>query len=398
MTTERRPFPWGWVGFFTALVVLTLVGTGALLEVIRQLAEQESRVQRQPVWRVVVHGEMHYLDEAALAHLQDRIRSGVDARLTRLVAESDRLIEREVARAFAPVYAAVPRYADWYYSLTAEYLRYAHALAGGLAGHLEAALRRILFEESGALERLETLPEVLQPQAAAAVQRAGEAILAEAAATLPPTVSGDSWTLAGEVPLDTLMTEELMPPAGVAARQLASLGAGAGAAVLVAKGGGALVAKKTVAAIAGGKGFQLAVGLAGKLAAKSAVKGGGALAGAGAGALACSPGGPLALLCGLAAGTATWVLVDLAALKLEEELDRERFEAEIRGAVAEEEAALRGQLQRLYAGWIQDRLERFRERAAPPRPGSGYRPIDSLNGRVAPAAATGGPEAPPPRR
>ncbi len=116
------------------------------------------------------------------------------------------------------------------------------------------------------------------------------------------------------------------------------------------------------------------------------------LADTGPGALVCSPGGPLALLCGAAAGVATWLAVDLVALELEEQLERERFEAELHEVLRAEEAALTARLQRLHAGWIRRRLEGFRRRVASPgNPPADYRPLEVLSDRAEPEA----PAAPP---
>jgi len=388
----RARVPWGWVGFFGVLVLLALLSVAALLQGSRELAETRTEVAAEPVWRIIVHGEVHLLDEAAFKQFQDQLEKSVDGRLSGLLQDSDDLIERKVEALFEPVYAAIPRYADWYYSLTGEYLRYAHALGSGMVGYMEEKLRGILFDETGMEQALAKLPRQLQPEMVEMLGRAGRGILADLSAGLRQDREEQTplqWELAGEVPMDALMSEELMPSGGLAGRQLFSLGAGAGAGVLVAKGGGALLVKKMVASVAGGKSFQLAAGVAGKLAAKSAAKGGSVLAGAGTGALICTPGGPLALLCGAAAGIATWLAVDLVVLEVDEQLNREQLEAEIRKAVEAEEEELKDSLKRLYASWLKERLGRFRERAAAAKDGPpGYRPIDEL-----PGAALNGREA-----
>ncbi len=377
----RARVPWGWVGFFGVLVLLALLSAAALLQGSRELAETRTAVAAEPVWRIVVHGEVHLLDEAAFKQFQAQLDKSVDGRLSGLLQESDELIERKVDALFVPVYAAIPRYADWYYSLTGEYLRYAHALGSGMVGYMEEKLREILFDETGMEQALAQLPRELQPEMVEMLGQAGRGVLADLSAGLQQNGEEQvplQWELAGEVPMDTLMSEELMPSGGLAGRQLFSLGAGAGAGVLAAKGGGALLVKKMVASVAGGKSFQLAAGVAGKLAAKSAAKGGSVLAGAGTGALICTPGGPLALLCGAAAGIATWLAVDLVVLEIDEELNRESLEAEIRQAILREQTALSDSLKQLYASWLNQRMERFRQRTRPSAEPSSYRPIEQL--------------------
>lgn len=377
----RARVPWGWVGFFGVLVLLALLSAAALLQGSRELAETRTAVAAEPVWRIVVHGEVHLLDEAAFKQFQAQLDKSVDGRLSGLLQESDELIQRKVEALFVPVYAAIPRYADWYYSLTGEYLRYAHALGSGMVGYMEEKLREILFDETGMEQALAQLPRELQPEMVEMLGQAGRGVLADLSAGLQQNGEEQvplQWELAGEVPMDTLMSEELMPSGGLAGRQLFSLGAGAGAGVLAAKGGGALLVKKMVASVAGGKSFQLAAGVAGKLAAKSAAKGGSVLAGAGTGALICTPGGPLALLCGAAAGIATWLAVDLVVLEIDEELNRESLEAEIRQAILREQTALSDSLKQLYASWLNQRMERFRQRTRPSAESSSYRPIEQL--------------------
>ncbi len=385
MTSERASLPWGWIGFFLVLVLLVLAATLAVLKGAQQLMENEGDVRHRLVWRVIVHGELHLLKEAEFQAFRRRLERFADQRLSALIDESDAAIDREVERAFEPVYAAIPAYADWYYSLSGEYLRYAHALGGDLSVYLTRRLEGALFQQSGADKLLEALPERLQADAARRLRRAGEGLLADAAAELgdrgePPQEGGEiRWELSGEIPLDDLASAELKPSRGVMERQLVSLGAGLGTGVLVAKGGASLLVKKMVAGIAGSKGFQLAASVLGKLAAKSAAKGGGALAGIGAGTTLCAPGGAVALICGAGAGIATWVAVDMAALQLDEQLHRDQFEASLRQAVAREEAALKRSLQRVHASWFKSRLDAFSRRVAEGRRAKkGYRPIDTL--------------------
>ncbi|HIE55879.1 MAG TPA: hypothetical protein EYP90_12000 [Chromatiaceae bacterium] len=399
--TRRNRIPWGWVGFLGILVLLALLSAAALLKGGKEFAE--TKVIMEPAWRIIVHGEVHLLDEEEFRRFQDSLAKSLDRRLTRLHEDSDALIEQKVDEVFAPVHAAIPAYADWYYSLTGEYLRYVHALGSGMVGYMEGKLQEILFDATGVGQALTDLPGQLQEEMLRMSGKAGRGILADLSADLLNESEDGAeselgrWELAGEIPMDALVTEELMPSSGLAGRQLFALGAGAGSGVLVAKGAGALLVKKIVATVAGGKSFQLAAGVAAKLAAKSAAKGGSVLAGAGAGVLICSPGGPLALLCGTAAGIATWLAVDIAALELDEHLNRKDLENEIRRAVEAEEQALKDSLKRLYASWLKDRMESIQRRATVKEDDlRGYRPIDQLSGeKVSGREAEEAAEAPP---
>lgn len=389
--TDSQRIPWGWVGFFGVLVLAALLSLAAGLRLFWALDRLEPAIEKATAWRIIVHGELHLLDEAEYRDFLDALEDGTHSRLSQLQEEADALIQRQVAWAFQPVYQAIPRYADWYYSLTGEYLRYAHALGGGVADFMTDRLEEILFRESGAQARLDSLPARLQGEMDARLQRAGEALLDELARNLPrEEKQAASWQLAGEIPLDALAKEELTFSTELPARQLASLGLGAGAAVLVAKGGSTLLVKKLTAKLAGGSVFKAATGIAGKLATKSAVKGGGILAGAGAGTLACAPGGPLALVCGAVAGTLTWLATDLAMLELEEYLDRDELEQEMKKSVEEEQRALESALRRFYASRLEHRMRAFLQRAAASEHSSGkaYRPMDLLDGKDGSPAPT----------
>jgi hypothetical protein len=371
------------MGFFGVLVLLALLSVAALLKGSRELAEIRTPVAGEPAWRIIVRGEVHLLDEAGLQRFRQQLETSVERRLAQLLKDSDALIEKKVAAAFEPVREAIPSYVDWYYSLIGEYLRYAHALGSGMAGYMEEKLREILFSKTGVEQALTELPGELQPELVRMAGRAGEGVLADLSALLPRKAEPEdekNWELRGEVSMDSLVSEELELSGELAGRQLFSLAAGAGAGALVAKGGGGLLVKKMVATVAGGKSFQLAASVAGKLAAKSAVKGGSVLAGVGSGALICSPGGPLALLCGAAAGVATWLAVDLVALEVDEQLHRESLEAEIRGVVNAEEQALAESLKKLYASWFAQRMQAFEGGALAPHADDAYRPVDQVRG------------------
>jgi hypothetical protein len=110
--------------------------------------------------------------------------------------------------------------------------------------------------------------------------------------------------------------------------------------VAVGKGLGPLIIKKTLTKISAGKSFQAASSLLAKLALKSTLKGGGSLGAAATGMVICSPAGPAALLCGVAAGVATWIAVDAAIINVDELLNREAFEAEMQQVISEQQKKL----------------------------------------------------------
>jgi hypothetical protein len=116
---------------------------------------------------------------------------------------------------------------------------------------------------------------------------------------------------------------------------------GAAAGVVTVK----LLAKQTATAVAAKlatkKGFQAAAAVAGKAAAK---KGGSVLLSSAGAAALCSPGGPLAAICGIVAGTLTWLAVDKAFVEVDEALSRDQMRAEILEVMSVEKARLKAVL------------------------------------------------------
>ena len=380
---DRNAIPWGWIGFFTMLAILALLSALGLMRMTKQTIEEQPAVSATPVWQVIVNGRTHLLTEEEFRVFQANLRKSGATHLIQLQKEMDRRIEEAVQHAFEPVYAAIPAYADWYYSLVGEYLRIGHALSGNAAQYMTTELKNLLFDQSGAQARLDGLYKKLQQTASEALQRTGQAVLAEVAEVLPAkkaaTETDPGWTLSGELHLDQLVKETLTPDSELARRQLLSLGSAAGAGALVAKGGASLLIKNMVAKVAGSSGFKAAATLLAKTAAKSVAKEAGVLAGAGTGALACSPGGPVALICGAFAGLVTWVGTDALLVSVDELLHRDDLEKEIANAVHKEQQSLENSIKRLYASWLEQRLDDFLHQVAPQdqQPGT-YRPLHEL--------------------
>jgi hypothetical protein len=106
---------------------------------------------------------------------------------------------------------------------------------------------------------------------------------------------------------------------------------------------GRLVATATARRAASKSIFRMAGGLLGKTATK---RGGSWALGLGA-AAACAPGGPLAIVCGLGVGIASWLLMDQALIRIDEALFRDDMKREILASLREQQAmvdaALRAQ-------------------------------------------------------
>jgi len=226
----------------------------------------------------------------------------------RASAETEAAVADEMRVVFAPVYAAIPAYADFHYSVLGEYIELTEAATGAVAQGVEdrlfpdfdqryaAALARIdpVFAErfAAALAEISARPEGALP-----LGDATRAALADAQARMSVTA-----------PLATV----------------AAAGVGKAAAKALSK---ALL--KTLAKTAAKTGL--------KTGAKAAGIGGGMAAGAGIGSVLGPPG---ALLGGVIGGVATWIAVDYAVIKIDEVLNRDAFEAELRALIDAERARL----------------------------------------------------------
>jgi len=158
---------------------------------------------------------------------------------------------------------------------------------------------------------------------------------------------------------------------------LAALAA-TGAGTAVTKGLGAVVVKKLVGKLMGTSSMKLAAALLGKLLLKSGVKGGGTAAVAATGVTLCAPGGLVALGCGLVAGVVTWVLVDKAFVEIEEALNRETFEADLRSAMIAERDDLKRRLGDAYETAVRARYAELAKQLVAHTPAAMRPPVERV--------------------
>jgi len=308
-------------------------------------------------------------------------------------AEAHLAMRAEVTREFDHIRGEsdglVRSWADWYYSVTGEYTRLLKLLLSA-AGEksVEAAKRAAsrymseqvksqLIDPINADQRITELERRLTEQ----MRRLNTSVLAELKAQMSALeesaeregrVHQDDLTLlrSRERDLELLSELNVVSPVALATKALSvggtklllSGGLKAGAKVATSAGakaglkaGGTAGAKaglkvgQAVAAKVAGKGLiKSAVALWGKMLVKFGIKatakGGGAAAAATTGTVACSFLGPWAFACGVAAGTAAWFAVDKVVVEIDELLNRDQFEAELRrdlsGSWSEVEAEL----------------------------------------------------------
>jgi hypothetical protein len=272
------------------------------------------------------------------AAVQSELNAELVAHQNTATQDSERRIDREVDLLFAPVEAQVDDYLDWYFTVIGEYERLAALATGNFAEMMAQQLEQHLFVSTGFHTQLDKVDQALVSdtltQMANLSQRTREQIDAQVKAS-PCVRSAINPELLGDFDRDVWRT----------------LAAGTSGAVIgVAT---VVVSKKVVAAVVAKVGAKKSVQVAAAVAAKMAAKkGGSVLAGAATGAAICAPSGPVAILCGIGAGVATWIAVDKVAIEIDESVSREKMRAEILDAVIEEKRNLKITLQQRHTSLI----------------------------------------------
>jgi hypothetical protein len=264
----------------------------------------------------------------------------LDLSLRDLLAERRDSVEAAARGGFDAVRAQVPTFLDGYYSLTAEYVRAFHLVAGEADAFLQNQLAEALDVEAAFVPfraAVASLSAPLPPGTLAARDRLLQdcGFLPQDGEVLKVTATRPESLLALLPDAETIGFRTRLAASGIG-----TLGGGIAGAV----------AGKIIAKLLAKEAFGLAAEAVAKLAVAKAAGGlGGAAAGAGAGALAGSvvPGlGTTvgAAIGGVLGGFAVGVATDYALIRVEELVSRDEFEAEIRRAIDEAEAELLGQL------------------------------------------------------
>lgn len=260
-----------------------------------------------------------------------------EARLSAVYAGRQARLEFAAAEGFAAMRANVPAFLDWYYSLGAEYLRTIHLLIGSGESYLQGQIDSHLNRGTPFAAATAEISAI-----AGARDMAGEfdaarrAILADCRGDLP---ADDALvTVIGERASDSVALPVLADRIGLEARLgLAGFGG-------LAAGVGVAVLAKIGAKVAVGSLFKAAAAALAKIAGSKALT---LLGGAGIGAVAGGAGGSVvpgagtgigAVVGGIVGGAAVMLGVDFTLIKLEEEISRAGFEAEIVAAIDATEA------------------------------------------------------------
>ena len=253
--------------------------------------------------------------EATPTQLERMLSQAARSALDRMAPK----VDAQLAEIYAPVYDGIAAYADFHYSIKGEYTE----LFLTVAGRMEASLQERLFD--GFEEAFEKAAGRLDRQFVTAYESALDDQVRELlAAQRPDAVLGPATQL-------VLGGATERAKVSIPVATAASAAGGGGVKALMAG-----VAKKLGATIAGK--------VAAKTAAKTALKGAGVLGGAGTGVAACAWGGPWAIACGVVGGVGGWLLADAVIVNLDEAMNREDFEAELRSLVDGHRLAVRERL------------------------------------------------------
>ncbi|WP_006788752.1 hypothetical protein [Thiorhodospira sibirica] len=309
----------------------------------------EQSLEQPTMWsemlQITLKGERTMSRELAMPALYERTLALIDVREQQAQARLEATLEARHAQLLAHSLAYVPQFADWYYSLRGEYLRFFHAAFGDLPDLIAQQMIRHVLEPAALQQQVAQLGHETEALLLEEVQdtfRAADRLITR-------LVQSQQISLNKEGEPDQAM-QAVLSDGDRLAQQIASY-------VNLNTDD---IARQSVAAVAAGvagKGMvSLLAGAAGKAGVKAA---GSAMAGAGTGAtggaLLCGStiiAAPLAPACaavgGVVVGLGTWVAVDAAVLEAQEFFGREALEADISAALTTELAQLHARLQMQY--------------------------------------------------
>jgi len=259
-------------------------------------------------------------DEASRAQLILKLSDALAVERQGAIDDVDSGIDQGLKHIFTDIETGVENYLDWYFTVIGEYQRLAAVFSEDVTAAMSGKLGEYLFEQSDYETRLGSLNDDV------------ERLSAERFANLVPS----------------LATELDNAPCAIGRVDLAALVE--------------LDRDMVVGKVAAKKSFHTGAAVVSKTLAK---KGASTALSAGLGTILCAPAGPAAILCGVAAGLATWLAVDKALIELDESLNREEMRADILEVLAEQQALLNTQLKQehylrvdRFAARMNDTLQR----------------------------------------
>lgn len=233
-----------------------------------------------------------------------------------LFEKTGKIIDEKIDLAFKPIYAGIPEFLDWHYSVVGQYQQ----LGVAALGKLESQMEERLF--SGVKERLEN-----------ASANIDETFKTEFRSLLSQKIHDEIQTVddVRKIFFKRAWNEAMQDSMQ---RFSLSVGVSGAFAVLAGTGGVAFVSvitkamsKKLIASVA--------IKTAGKTAAKTGGAGGAAASGAAVGSVLGPPG---AVIGGIVGGVAGWLGTDAVVVNVDEYLNRDKFEQELIALVDESKA------------------------------------------------------------
>lgn len=220
---------------------------------------------------------------------------------------------------YAPVYAGIPKYMDFHYSLTGEWLELGSAAMGNLGGGLE----KHLFD--GFDRRLDAVSE----QLALEFDQSFRTALDEAMAAEP----------GGAEAFGPVVTKALRDSQDRMKKTAGTVGV-------------ALVGGATLKAFTTAFAKKLSIKLAAKVGTKTGMKWAAAGTGAAASAGACSWAGLGAAACAVVGAAIAWVATDVAMINLDEYVTRDDFERDLRALIDDHKEETHHAMEQMLASKI----------------------------------------------
>lgn len=228
-------------------------------------------------------------------------------------------IHGRLDEAYAPVYTGIPKYMDFHYSLTGEWLE----LGSAAMGKLGAGLEEHLFD--GFDTRLGAVSEHLALEFDQRFRTAlDDAMAAERS---------------GAEAFGPVVTRALQDSQNRMKKTAGTVG-------VALVGGGTLKVFTTAFA------KKLAIKLAAKVGTKTGMKWAAAATGGAASAAACSWTGPGAAACAVVGAAITWVATDMAMIKLDEYVTRDDFERDLRALIDDHKKETQRAMEQMLASRI----------------------------------------------
>lgn len=246
-------------------------------------------------------------------------------------------VSTKIDAAFEPVYERIPAFLDFHYSVVGEYTEIAAAFQDRLGGNFE----KMLFTDADFDSRMRLANAELNADGMRLIEQALDATRTRMADQL--RLNPDEMGLVSRVATLTIddakarfENEDLWIKGGSAA-----VGAGVVTAVVVKT-----LSTKIGTTLAAKGGVKLLVKGTGSIA-------GGAASGAG-GSLLCGPGAPAcAMVLAPLGALAAWYLSDKAIVEVDELINREQFEQDVRAAIDEEKQRIKEKMLDQYRHSLQ---------------------------------------------